>query len=136
MKIRVNQILLVATIVTAVLHAVFLLASPILGIIPLWPDSFAYSSLPDLLALGFHAVPCFCFQLLLCRAAESPWVRLIPVFLLLGIAVVFAMFLSTATGWDVLGWGIMLALCIAPAAGYTLAWAAYGIQRFRQHINR
>lgn len=85
--------------------------------------------------MGFHVVPCFCLQFLVCRMAKSPWVRLIPVFLLLGLASWFTMGLFTATGWDNLGWGLLLLLCAAPAAGYALAWAVYGAQRLRQHIN-
>lgn len=136
MKHRTDRILLAAFLLTAVLYALFLLGSPILCIIPLWPERFVLcSSLPGLLALGFHALPCFCIQLLLCRTVKSLGVRLIPVYLLLGFAAWFAVGLSAATGWDTIGWGFMLALCAAPAAGYALAWMVYGAQRLDQYIN-
>lgn len=137
MKNRVNQILLAAFFLTAALYVYFLLVW-IEGIPrPFYDpaDPFRFYELWVYLGVGFHAIPCFLLQLLVCRVAESPWVRLIPVFLLLGIAALFAMFLSTATGWDNLGWGLLLLLCAAPAAGYGLAWAVYGAQRLRQHIN-
>ena len=137
MKNRVNQILLAACLLTAVLYAFFLLVW--VGAIPRPfydpDDPFRFYELWVYLGVGFHVVPCFCLQLLVCRTAERTVTRLIPVFLLLGIAALFAMFFFTATGWDTLGWGILLLLCIAPAVGCALAWAAYGVQRLHQHIN-
>ena len=130
MKNRVNQILLAVTIATAVLYAFFLLSW--LELIPtplLDPDDpFRFSQLRACLGLGFHIVPCFCLQLLVCRTAKKAAARLIPVFLLLGVADLFAVGFFAATGWDTLGWGILLLLCIAPAAGCAAGWAVYGIQ--------
>lgn len=134
MKNRTNQILLAVTIVTAVLYAFFLVSW--LELLPFHLNTpFRYSSLGACLGVGFHIVPCFCLQFLLCRAAKGPVPRLIPLFLLVVVAAVFAMFLSTATGWDIIWWGLMLVLCAAPAAGCILAWGAYGVQRLRRFTN-
>lgn len=138
MKKRANRILLVLTIVTAALYVLFLLSWLELVPTPLYDpdDPFRFYPLKAYLYLSFHVVPCFCFQLLVCRVAKRVVVRLIPVFLLFGIAALFAVGFFTATGWDTLGWGILLLLCIAPAVGYGLAWAAYGVQRLCQHTDK
>lgn len=138
MKNRTNQILLALTIVTAALSAFFLLSWLELIPSPLRDpdDPFRLYALRAYLGLGFHVVPCFCLQLLLGRAAERLWMRLIPVFLLLGLAAWFTMGFFTASGWDILLWGILLLLCIAPAVGYGLAWAVYGVRRLCQHTNK
>lgn len=138
MKNRIDQILLAAFFLTAALSAYFLLVW-IEGIPrPFYDpdDPFRFYDLWVYLGLGFHAVPCFCLQLLLCRAAKNPGVRLIPVLLLLGLVTWFTLGFFNATGWDNLGWGLLLLLCAAPAAGYALAWAVYGVQRLRQHISQ
>lgn len=88
MKNRIDQILLAAFFLTAALSAYFLLVW-IEGIPrPFYDpdDPFRFYELWVYLGLGFHAVPCFCLQLLLCRAAKNPGVRLIPALLLLGLA--------------------------------------------------
>ena len=87
------------------------------------------------LLVWFHSVPCFFLQLLVCRVAGRAVARLIPVFLLLGPAACFAAASFITTGWNSLGWGFLLCLCIAPAVAYALAWAVYGIQRACQHNN-
>lgn len=135
MKNRVNQILLAAFFLTAALYVYFLLVW-IEGIPrPFYTpaDPFRFYELWVYLGVGFHIVPCFLLQLLVCRAAKRPWVRLIPVFLLLVLAAWFTAGFFNATGWDNLGWGLLLLLCIAPAAGYALAWTVYGLQRTHQH---
>lgn len=126
MKNRTNQMLLAAAIVTAALYALFLL-----GWLEMIPISIP-SSLGGFLGAGFHAVPCFCLQLLVCRVAKRPVVRLIPVFLLVGIAAAFFAAMANSTGWDGLGWAFLLLLCFAPAVGYGTAWVVYGVQRARQ----
>lgn len=130
--------LLAACLFTAILHVFFLLVW-VEGIPrPFYDpsDPFRFYELWVYLGVGFHAVPCFFLQLLVCRVAKCPWVRLIPVFLLLGLAAWFAAGFFSAAGWDNLGWGLLLLLCIAPAAGYGLAWAAYGVQRLCKHTNK
>ena len=131
MKNRVNRILLALTIVTAILYAAFLLIWIEVIPRPFYDpdDPFRFYELWAYLFLGFHVVPCFCLQLLVCRTAKRPVPRLIPAFLLFGIADLFAVGFFTATGWDTLGWGVLLLLCIAPAVGYALAWAVYGVCR-------
>ena len=131
MKNRVNQILLAAFLISAVLYVLCLLNW--LEIIPRPfydpDDPFRFSGLWAYLGLGFQVVPCFCLQLLVCRTARRPVMRLIPLFLLVGIMVLVGMAFSTSTGFDALGWGILLCLCIAPGVGYALAWGMYGIWR-------
>lgn len=138
MKNRVNQILLAAALVTAALHAFFLLAW--LELLPFSLDTpFRYSSLGAHLGLSFHVIPCFCLQLLVCRTVKRPMVRLIPVFLLFGAVGGFIIgFVNSylANDWGAIVWGILLCLCIAPAVGYALAWAVYGIRRLCQHTNK
>lgn len=120
MEKRVNQILLAATVVTAALYAFVMLCW--VGLIPVAdPDPWM------VLGCYFHAVPCFFLQLLVCRAAKQPLLRLIPVFLLAGFVAVCVGGLVNTEGLDGLGWILLLFLCAAPAAGYGLAWAAYGI---------
>lgn len=129
MKNRTDKILLVVFSVTLPLHIFIVLTY--LEIIPIvekwtWPywaqEWYAY------LALGFLAVPVFCLQLLLCRRTRRR-VAAIPALVIVGAALLFAYGYFTATDWDTLGWGILLLLCIAPAAGCALAWAVYGFHQ-------
>lgn len=86
------------------------------------------------LLLGFHAIPAFCLQLLLCRRTRR-WVASLSLPLLALAALFFAYKSYISTGWDGLGWLILLGLCIAPAVGCVLAWAAYGLSRLYQKKN-
>lgn len=126
MKNRTDKILLVVFAVTLPLHLFLVLTY--LEVIPIvetwtWPywaqEWYAY------LAFGFFAVPVFCLQLLLCRRTRHR-VAAIPALVIVGAALWFTYGFFTATGWDTLGWGILLVLSIAPAVGCALAWAAYG----------
>ncbi len=129
MNDRGNQILLTAFFITAVLYAFVMLC---------WVGAVSVTD-PDLwmdLGLWFHAVPCFFLQLLICRAAKRPAIRLIPVFLLAGLVAVFLCALVNAEGLDGLGWILLLLLCIAPAVGCALAWAVYGVQRLCRGVKR
>ena len=125
MKNRTDKILL----------AVFLLSLPVyifllltyLEIIPIKFPVATYS-LRAWLALTFAAVPAFCLQLLLCRRTRR-WLAALPAVTVIGAALWFAYGFFTATGWDTLGWAILLLLSIAPAAGCILGWAIYGLQR-------
>ncbi len=123
MKNRTNQILFAVAVITAGLYAFFLLS---------WLEIIPDVSVSGYLGAGFHAFPCFCLQLLVCRVAKRPVVRLIPVLLLVGIAAAFFVAMANSTGWDGLGWALLLLLCFAPAVGYAAAWVVYGIQRARQ----
>lgn len=138
MKNRVNQILLAAFFLTAALYVYFLLVW-IEGIPrPFYDpnDPFRFYELWVYLGVGFHVVPCFCLQLLVCRAVKSPILRLIPVLLLLGLAAWSTLGFFNAADWDGLGWGLLLLLCAAPAAGCALAWAVYGVQRLCRSVKR
>ena len=129
MNDRGNQILLTAFFITAVLYAFVMLC---------WVGAVSVTD-PDLwmdLGLWFHAVPCFFLQLLICRAVKSPILRLIPVLLLLGLAAWSTLGFFNAADWDGLGWGLLLLLCAAPAAGCALAWAVYGVQRLCRSVKR
>lgn len=123
---HINRILVAAVLATAVVYAFLVIDafSPVSG-----DHTFG-------LIVWFHSVPCFFLQFLACRVAGRAVTRLIPVFLLLGLAVCFAAVSFITTGWISLGWSFLLYLCIAPAAGYGLAWAVYGAQRLHQHINQ
>lgn len=128
MKNRTDQILLAVFLVTAALYAFFLLSW--LEIVP--NPLGNYLGVRGYLGAGFHVVPCFCLQLLVCRMAKRPVLRLIPVFLLLGIAAAFFVAMVNSTGWDGLGWALLLLLCVAPAAGYAAAWVVYAVQLARE----
>ena len=56
--------------------------------------------------------------------------------LLLGLAAWSTLGFFNAADWDVLGWGLLLLLCAAPAAGCALAWAVYGVQRLCRSVKR
>lgn len=138
MKNRVNQILLALFLITAALYVLFLLNW--LEIIPRrdydTDDYFRFSVIRAQLGTSFHAIPCFCLQLLVCRMAKRTVLRLIPVFLLLGIAVLAALICFSSTGLDALLWIVILCLCIAPAVGYALAWGVYGISRRLRQVDK
>ncbi len=80
------------------------------------------------MSLGFHAVPTFCLQLFLCRRRRR-WMAAVLAIIIIGAAAWFAYGFFTATGWDNVGWAILLLLSIAPAAGCVLGWAVYGCWR-------
>ncbi len=128
MKNRTDKILL----------AVFLLSLPVcafllltyLGIIDFLLD-LGWRTVRNWLAGTFHVVPAFCLQLLLCRRVRR-WIAALPALLTAGAAVWCTYESFTATGWDNVGWLLLLLLCAAPAAGCTLAWAVYGIDRLRK----
>ncbi|USF26634.1 hypothetical protein N510_001564 [Firmicutes bacterium ASF500] len=82
------------------------------------------------MSLGFHAVPAFCLQLLLCRRTRR-WVTVLPTAAIAGAAFWFVCGFFTATGHGTLGWALLMILSIAPAAGCVLAWVAWLILRRR-----
>lgn len=128
MKNRTDQILLAVFAATLLLYIFIVLTY--LEIIPI-KFPIELFSLRAWLALTFASVPAFCLQLLLCRRKRRR-VAAIPALVIVGAALLFAYGYFTATGWDTLGWGILLLLSIAPAAGCALAWAAYGLGLLRQ----
>ena len=86
--------------------------------------------------MGFGAVPCFCLQLLLCRAARRPLLRLIPALLLTGAAALSVTLCLTSAGLDSLTCILIFCLCIAPALGCALGWGVYGIRTAIRKIGR
>lgn len=137
MQNRTNQILLAVCIVTAAAYVFILLSW--LEIIPSCrpaDDPFRYAVLHAWLALCFHLIPFFCLQLLLCRTVKRMLGRLLPLLLVAALAAVLGLCFVSAAGWDALGWGILLLLCVAPAAGCGLGWGVYGVRKLAQFVNR
>lgn len=128
MKNRVNKILLAALVVTSALNVPLLLNWLEITPTPVLPGVFyRFTALWVYLILAIHIAPFFCLQLLVCRTAKSPVLRLLPVFLLVGlIALLMVLFFSFGLFGVLIG-AFMLCLCFIPAIGYALAWAAYGI---------
>lgn len=125
MKNRANRTLLVVFLLSLAAYVLLLLTY--LEIIDFTVPAALYTPLAWLVLI-VHAVPAFCLQFLLCRAAKR-WAAAVPAVLAVGAALVCGLGLCTATGWDALGWGVLLILCIAPVVGCALGWAVYGVQR-------
>lgn len=125
MKNRTDKILLTVFLLSLPAYALILLTY--LEIIPV-DFPLELFSLRAWLALTFSAVPAFCLQFLLCRRTRRR-IATIPAVAVIGAALWFAYGFFTATGWDTLGWGILMLLSIAPAVGCALAWAVYGLYR-------
>lgn len=125
MKNRTNKILLAIFLLSRLLYG--LIVSIYLEIIPTARPDWLYTVFAWL-ALGFHAVPAFCLQLLLCRTVHR-FLAACPALLLLGFVLCMAYAFLTAIGWDALGYALMLFLSIAPAAGCTLGWAMFGLHQ-------
>ena len=128
MKNRADKLLLAVFAVTLSLH--FFIVFTYLEIIPLERPYWLYN-LHAWLTITFAAVPVFCLQLFLCRRKRR-WVAATPAILILGAGVWFVYGFFTADGWDTLGWGLLMVLSIAPAAGCALAWVAYALWRVYQ----
>ncbi len=125
MKNRTDKILL----------AVFLLSLTFyVFVLPRLFESIALDSpawmytLHPWLSMTFHAIPAFCLQLLLCRRTRR-WIAALPALAVIGTALWSTYGFFTSTGWDTLGYGVIMLLCAAPAVGCALAWAAYGLHR-------
>lgn len=91
-------------------------------------DYLWFQNLKPALLVSVHAVPAFCLQALLCQTAKWNWIKFIPLGLLSLTAWVGAMYLFGiwGSGWDDLGGALLLAWCIAPAAGCSLGWMTTG----------
>lgn len=92
----------------------------------------AFSDLPlrispphQLLLLGFHAIPLFCWQLLLCRTAKG-WRRIAPP--LLALAVPVLVFVAVC-GFQTMAWYLAAIWAAAPLAAVALAWLAWLVGR-------
>ena len=123
MKSRTDQILLAVFLASAALYVFILLTN--MDILPLRVNDQARGTW-EWLMWRFHAVPCICLQLLLCRLLRWNLFRLLPL-LLLGTAMFFLAAASFLTkGWGSMFWGVRLVWCCAPAAGLVLGWIVYG----------
>ncbi len=120
MKNQTNKILLAAFLLTSILYILDVLIW--LEIISIRRPVPYHIFGP--IALIFSAVPAFCFQMLLCRMFAGKWIRLIPMVCLLTFIIICAINFVFDSGWDSLGWLIVLLLCIAPTAGCGLAFIA------------
>ncbi len=127
MKNRTDKILLAVFLLSLAAYTFLLLTYQIF----IFDFDLAWDTVRGWLLLTFHAVPAFCLQLLLCRRTQR-WIAALPGLAVIGVALWSAFAAFTVTGWEGLGWLILLHLCIAPAAGIALAWAVYGIDRLRK----
>ena len=87
-------------------------------------DNSMWMTVYDWLSMCFHAVPAFCLQLLLCRKTRR-WIAAIPGLAVIGLALWAAYGCVASTGWDTLGYAILMQLSAAPAVGCILAWSIY-----------
>ena len=55
--------------------------------------------------------------MLLCKAVQKKWVKFLPLLVVAIVAIVAAVGCVAASGWDTLGYLILLLLCIGPALG-------------------
>lgn len=131
MKDRTDKTLLAVFTVTLPLHIFIVLTyMELIPIVEKWTWPYWAQEWYAYLALGFFAVPVFCLQLLLCRRKRRR-IAAIPAAVIISAALLFTYGFFTATGWDVLGWGILLLLCIAPAVGCVLAWIVWFVMKKR-----
>ena len=119
MKSRTNTVLLAVFFLSLVVYGVLIFSY--LDILDTYYQPFVYAM------LGFHGVPAFCLQLLLCRTAKRRWTACLPAVVLAAAALAAWLGLLTASGWDSLGWALLLLLCIAPVVGIAAAWIAHAL---------
>ena len=99
----------------------------------------AFASLPlhitplhQLLLLGFHMIPLFCWQLLLCRTRKTGRGTALPL-----LAVVLpALFFVALCGFQITAWYLAAFWAAAPLLGIALAWAVWLIGRRFNRRNR
>ena len=78
----------------------------------------------EICAFYFPAVPFLFLQMLLCKVVQKKWVRFLPLLAVAIVAMVAAVGCATASGWDTLGYLILLLLCIGPALGCIIGFVA------------
>ena len=126
MKNHSNRILAVLFAVSlAVSISLFLVRA---GVIPLE----IYGAV-EICAFYFPAVPFLFLQMLLCKAAKQKWVKFLPLLAVAIVAMVSVLGCVTASGWDTLGYLILLLLCIGPALGCIIGFAADWLWRKRNY---
>ena len=99
------------------------------GVIPL-----EISGTVEICAFYFPAVPFLFLQMLLCKASEHKWVKCLPLLAVTIVAMVAAVGCATASGWDTLGYLFLLLLCIGPALGCVIGFAADWLWRKRDYV--
>ncbi len=88
----------------------------------------AFSSLPlhippphQLLLLSFHALPLFCWQLLLCRTGKAGRRFALPLLAVLLPALLFV----ALCGFHIMAWYLAALWAAAPLLGIALGWAVW-----------
>ncbi len=79
-------------------------------------------------ALIFPAVPFFLLQVFLCKTSEK--IKWRPMGIITFVAASCGIAFALSSGWDSLGWLILLIMCIAPAVGTVAGFVYY---RFKGH---
>ena len=87
----------------------------------------------EICAFYFPAVPFLFLQMLLCKVVQKKWVRFLPLLAVAIVAMVAAVGCATASGWDTLGYLILLLLCIGPALGCIIGFVADRLWRKRDY---
>ncbi len=87
----------------------------------------------EICAFYFPAVPFLFLQMLLCKVTKQKWVKFLPLLVVTIVAVVSALGCVTASGWDTLGYLILLLLCIGPALGCVIGFVADWLWRKRDY---
>lgn len=128
MKDRTNFVLLLVFWVSALIYGILLVTFiQYGGTATPSPVAAALAQIRFWLVVSGHAVPFFAQQLLLCRLTlGKKFPALLLTLLMVGLLAVCGFAFLSATGWDKLGWGILLIASIAPVAGCLLAWVVYG----------
>ena len=87
----------------------------------------------EICAFYFPAVPFLFLQMLLCKAVKKKWGKFLPLLAITIVAMVAAIGCATASGWDTLGYLILLLLCIGPALGCIIGFVADWLWRKRDY---
>ena len=117
MKNHSNRILLVLFAASVAVNiGLFLVRA---GVFPL-----EINGTVEICAFYFPAVPFLFLQMLLCKTVEKKWVKFLPLLAVTVAAMAAAVGCVTASGWDTLGYLILLLLCIGPALGCIFGFAA------------
>lgn len=135
MKNRTEQILLAVFFLSLAAYAVMFCVYFIYE--PIDPSLFEIWFMRRFLfwmIIGFHAVPTFCLQLLLCQRTRRR-IALLPTLAIIGVVLYLTYGFLTATAWDNLGCALLLFWSAAPAAGCALAWGVYGFHQLRKRGN-
>ena len=138
MKTRTDFILLCVFFASALIYGILLFSfAQYGGSTTPSPVADALAQIRFWLVVSGHAVPFFALQLLLCRLTR--WKKLpalLLTLLMVGLLAVCGFAFLSATGWNKLGWGVLLIASIAPVAGCLLAWMVYGCDYLDQRKNR